>query len=272
MKKKLLSTVLAISLIFTVVPCFANTDKELNKKSIIEQKVDSEKKLVNYINRNLDKNQDVDSIINTFFSDTTNLSPAKEIGINMYKNNLKKDEDTTYELKDGRTITFSKDGLTFSISDYPVILKKALNDAKNANIESLNSVTASYVTHYTETYTSDHSWYSWIGLKLYSLYAKGYFKFTSDGKVVPYLQDAWYTRGLLSIWQVSDWAESTSTHDSGLRAEFYGQGKFHFGIEIKGYGIVIQDKYSKVWGYAYGEATGLVNCYGSDWYDEDYQP
>lgn len=97
----------------------------------------------------------------------------------------------------------------------------------------------------TKTVTHRYTAKSWVGLTLFKLGVKGYFSYNGS-KVKPHLNDAWYTRGTLSIWQVSGWHKGTYTKGSNY-AEVYGRGNFHYGFEVKGVGLVIQDKYFKVY-------------------------
>ena len=90
----------------------------------------------------------------------------------------------------------------------------------------------------------EYSWsaYSWAGIRLFTIHTKGYFGY--DGtKVEAHHVDSWYTKGFLSVWQVSNFEEGGYNNDAGTYSEFYGRGNFHFGIEIDGRGIVITDKY-----------------------------
>lgn len=51
----------------------------------------------------------------------------------------------------------------------------------------------------------------------------------------------YYKRGILSLWQVSDWNVGWTNYEGSLGARAYARGNFHFGIEYDGNGLVIQD-------------------------------
>ncbi|MBU8576475.1 hypothetical protein ACQKEX_15100 [Bacillus pumilus] len=96
----------------------------------------------------------------------------------------------------------------------------------------------------TKTYSSSYTAKNFLNMKLFTVKAKGYFKYNgSDVKAK--LNDAWYNKGFLSIWQVSNWKKGTYKKGKNY-AELYGRGNFHFGLEIQGYGLVVQDQYIKV--------------------------
>lgn len=76
---------------------------------------------------------------------------------------------------------------------------------------------------------------------------------------VKLLNDAWYTRGTASPWQVSNWEKGTFNYQPGQLAEVYGQGNFHWGAEYQGVGFIIQDYYIKV----YSECDQFGNVHNS---------
>ena len=62
-------------------------------------------------------------------------------------------------------------------------------------------------------------------MKLFTVNAKGYFQYNGSD-VKPKLNDAWYTRGVLSIWQVSNW--KAGTYKKVLITLKFMEGKFSF--------------------------------------------
>ncbi|WP_226568837.1 hypothetical protein [Bacillus stratosphericus] len=97
----------------------------------------------------------------------------------------------------------------------------------------------------TKTFTSSYTARNFLNMKLFTVKTKGYFQYNGSN-VKAKLNDAWYTKGFLSIWQVSNWKKGTYKKGKNY-AEVYGRGNFHFGLEIKGYGLVVQDQYIKVY-------------------------
>ncbi|MEK5460919.1 hypothetical protein NST36_18950 [Bacillus sp. FSL R5-0293] len=97
----------------------------------------------------------------------------------------------------------------------------------------------------TKTFTSSYTAKNFLNMKLFTVKTKGYFQYNGSN-VKAKLNDAWYTKAFLSIWQVSNWKKGTYKKGKNY-AELYGRGNFHFGLEIKGYGLVVQDQYIKVY-------------------------
>ena len=71
------------------------------------------------------------------------------------------------------------------------------------------------------------------------------FTYTGSSVTVNY-SNGYYTRGVLSIWQVSDWEDSELSSilvNNIWTKKVTSSGNFHFGIEYQGVGLVIQDYY-----------------------------
>ncbi len=43
------------------------------------------------------------------------------------------------------------------------------------------------------------------------------------------------------MWQVSNWVVSSTVVNNGEYCRAYTNGNFHFGVEYKGHGLIIQD-------------------------------
>lgn len=86
-------------------------------------------------------------------------------------------------------------------------------------------------------------YYSWIGLHIFSVAVCSSFGY--NGKKAYYNGnfDAYYERGFLSIWQVSNWSKWKESVGSSYKIN--ASGNFHYGFEVDGIGIVIQDLYIK---------------------------
>lgn len=85
-------------------------------------------------------------------------------------------------------------------------------------------------------------------------------QFTYNGSSVSVnYSDGSYQRGFLSIWQVSDFKDSSVssiTVDGVYYARVKSSANFHYGLEIQGVGLVIQDNYC--WVDARCSKTGTV--------------
>ena len=86
-------------------------------------------------------------------------------------------------------------------------------------------------------------YYSAAGVNIFTISVSSTFSY--NGTKASYYSgfDAYYTRGFLSIWQVSNWVSGKET--VGYSYSAYAKGNFHFGLEVNGVGIVIQDFYIK---------------------------
>lgn len=78
-----------------------------------------------------------------------------------------------------------------------------------------------------------------LGQEIYRITQEA--QFTYDGSSVSAnYSDGYYERGFLSIWQVSDFEDSKeSAYNGGARVK--SSANFHYGLEINGIGLVIQD-------------------------------
>lgn len=92
--------------------------------------------------------------------------------------------------------------------------------------------------------TATHTFYNNFGNKLMSISVTS--KFNYNGSKATYHSgfDYWYTRGFLSIWQVSNWRGWKEASGTSYTAR--ASGNFHMGLEIKGVGLVIDDVYIRV--------------------------
>ncbi len=156
----------------------------------------------------------------------------------------------TYNLNNGSQIKFTG-GDFFYVTE----IKEKTNAI--VPLENQKKVYTQTVGIQSMSYTPliEYSWsaYSWAGIRLFTIYTKGYFGY--DGtEVEAHHVDSWYTKGFLSIWQVSNFEEGGYNNGAGTYSEFYGRGNFHYGIEIDGIGIVLIDKYINL--YVSGDKDG----------------
>ncbi|WP_292379724.1 hypothetical protein [Methanosarcina sp. UBA289] len=225
---------LAMLLIFTVFVSTVNAQENLkisDKPSQVEQG------LIDALNSN-SKNLHTDDVIANYCKankdkiSESNLVPKNTIS---NKNNLR-----TYKLEDGSNITFTNEGYFY--------ITGAEEEANDKTVtKSTTEVISSVPLQYTSTKTASASFYDIYGLRLFSIYAKGYYGYNVyPATVKAYYIDSWYTRGTASIWQVSNWKEGGYNYANTPKSEIYGKGNFHWGFEYNGVGVIIQDKYITV--------------------------
>ncbi|GAB6989402.1 hypothetical protein [Paenibacillus pini] len=149
------------------------------------------------------------------------------------------------------------DNVKITLTNSPFFIVETITSDEqvidNASAQSsyMAKLAASQATP-TKTYTLDVK--SIIGNTIFSISVQGYFTYNGTA-VNPHLVDAWYNRGTLSIWQVDDWEEGVTYEMTG-KVRIYGKGKFHFGLEIAGYGLTVQDKFYNV--FQEGDKNGGV--------------
>ncbi|AKB74091.1 hypothetical protein MSLAZ_0830 [Methanosarcina lacustris Z-7289] len=195
--------------------------------TVSEKPSEWEQGLIDALNSNTKSLSTDDIILNYCEANKYNISKNNIINndIDSEKNNSR-----TYQLKDESTITFT-DLNYFFISGIE-------EEANNKTV--IKNVAAAKSYSYTPMITAYKHFYAISGLRIFSVYAKGYFGYDGD-TVTAYHYDSWYSRGFASIWQVSDWEEGGYDYSIGTLSEVYGRGYFHYGIEIEGIGLVIQD-------------------------------
>ncbi len=154
----------------------------------------------------------------------------------------------TYQLNDGSNITLTNKGF-FYISG----MKEKQNNVKinQCTTSSKSFVTPQYYElSYTPVITAEASFYNMWGSRLFTIDAQGYYGYNVYPAICyGYLEDAWYTRGTASPWQVSNWGSGSTNYNSntGQKATVYAKGNFHWGAEYQGVGFIIQDYYIKVY-------------------------
>lgn len=94
----------------------------------------------------------------------------------------------------------------------------------------------------TQTSSARKDYKSWTGIHIFTVSAIG--TFTYNGSKATFnngTNNSYIKRGILSIWQVSD--KSTSDGSRGTSAFAKISANLHYGIEINGVGLVVQDLY-----------------------------
>lgn len=171
-----------------------------------------------------------------------NYCKANKDKISILKSDTASDKSNlrTYELKDGSDITFTNENFFFVTST-----KKEPN---NKLITQSTTTTRTSGLDYTDTITASQSFYNLMGGRLFTIYSKGYYGYSISPAIVEaHYIDAWYTLGTPTIFQVSNWQEGANDNTVTHKSEIYGSGHFHWGFEVAGAGLVIYDKYIKVY-------------------------
>ena len=206
--------------------------------------LDSSKVLIDALNSNTN-NLATDDVVANYCKANEDKIPTLTNETFSAKNklNLK-----TYKLKDGSNVTFTNKGF-FYISG----VKKEQNNIKitqSANASTSLVTPRYYELSYTPDIRAEANFYNMFGSRLFTIDAEGYYGYNVYPAICyGYLDDAWYTRGTASPWQVSNWASGSTNYDSGTgkKATVYAKGNFHWGAEYQGVGFIIQDYYIKVY-------------------------
>lgn len=211
-----------------------------------------EEQLENAVDQFNSKNEFTEKALTKYYVETNSKTilpnvdnTKKELDIDKYiPSNVGIGQFTTHKLNENISVTFTNTPVYFIESTTEEETPPTSSDVEIAAAKYKN----------TKTYTHSYTAKNFLNMKLFTVKTKGYFQYNGTD-VKPKLNDAWYTRGFLSIWQVSNWQKSTYKKGSNY-AEVYGRGNFHFGLEINGYGLVVQDQYIKV--YLTGNKKGTV--------------
>lgn len=85
------------------------------------------------------------------------------------------------------------------------------------------------------------TYYSWTGLKLFTVSVSAKFNYTGSKASYAGGLDYYYKRGTLSAWTVTEWKGFQER--SGTSHYARANGNFQFGIQAKGVGLVMQEMY-----------------------------
>lgn len=232
MKKKFgIGTLLLASLLICMVFVSAASAQENLKTS--DKSSELQQGLIDALNSDTKKSS-TDEIVSNYCKANKDKISAN----NLAKSDTasSKAKINSYQLKDGSTITFTNAGC-FYITE--------MKEEANNKIVTQNTATAKGVST-TPTIKASKSLYSWTGIKVYTLYTKGYF--TYNGKTVDaHYIDSWYTRTAAVYWQVSNWKEGSYEYSSGTRSDIYGRGNFQWGLYVNGSGLVIREFYDNLY-------------------------
>ena len=150
-------------------------------------------------------------------------------------------ETETIDLGDGNSITL--DGILIYANGYNDVAATP-ERIQNGAIDVSDSTRA--VSQTTSIRAYYHAVYALVlGQELYRITQEAQFTYNGTSVSVNYA-DGYYQRGFLSIWQVSDFQDSTESTivvDGVTYKQVKSSANFHYGLEIDGIGLVIQDNY-----------------------------
>lgn len=231
----LFMAMLILSMAFTAAVSAKESSKISDEPSKLEQG------LIDALNSNT-KSLSADDVIANYFEANKDKIPTPK------KDTSGNTSLRTYELKDGSDITFTNQDFFFITSTKKEInnKKECQNTATTSPVTSISAL--QYTLQYTPTITASQSFYGLMGNRLFTIYSKGYYGFNVNPAIVEtHYTDAWYTLGTPSVFQVSNWKEGGINYLNTHTGEIYGSGHFHWGIEVQGVGLVLYDKYIKVY-------------------------
>lgn len=238
MKRKFVVGILLFVMCIILLPSVSAQESS----KISEKPSEFEQGLINTLNSNTELS--TDNVIANYCKANKDKIP---------KNSLLSNDSSSYQLKDGSNITFTKDG-------YIVIdsLKEEANKYNTQSSNKNNVMNPQWVVPpaYTDPITYSVSWYNYLGWKLFTVYTKGYFGYDYN-TVEAYHIDSWYAKYIVfNPWEVSDWHEG-ARQISSTTAEVYCDGRFSWGYTISGNTIKVQDKYIKLYMSCnkYGQVT-----------------
>ncbi len=181
-----------------------------------------------------------DSIINQYFA--ANPNPVFDSVLDIIDGNqaeektlrlktsaaLRADYEENFTINDSTTLTVAPTYIMVSVLDVRENPDVAINATKATSSKSG---------------TCSETYYGLAGNKLFTLTVECTFNYNGSSAWYKSGFDYYYTKGFLSIWQVSNWKGWKEASGSSYKA--YCSGNFHFGLEYEGNGLVIQDFYCK---------------------------
>ena len=248
--KKILSLVLAVTMICGLSNLVYSSDVLGASKTIVELNEDT-LKITQYDINNFEefanklaldlshaKEDEYDSIIQQAYQSGDNIIGLKAKNViqksllNYFNDILLKTSKSLIE-DNVKVVTTDEDN-TFLITPMYVVHDKlevpkevVMSRAKTKEKFARNTKTA----------------YGYLGNKLFDVTVEC--RFNYNGKKAWYKSDFdyYYSKGFLSIWQVSNWSGGHEASGTSYQAKC--SGNFHYGLEYEGNGLVVQDIYCR---------------------------
>ena len=228
--KKMLSAIIALCLVLCCsVPAFAASDETaMETQAYFESYVSDFRSYIDNATRTRSKKSPEQLVLDFIAAESQNYDAEMLMSVS--------DEETIY-LDEENSITL--DGIMIYVHGTDEVEATPDRIAKGAIDVNANTRSATSVTSIRSFY---HAVYALIlGQEVYRITQEA--QFTYDGSTVyANYADGYYDRGFLTVWQVSDFEDSQeSTYNGGARVK--SSANFHYGLEINGVGLVIQDKH-----------------------------
>lgn len=240
--KKVLSKILSLALLTLVITGVSTVElvPQAKEKISVSEKIDGiNNKLIKYI-ETLNIENVTPSNIENFL--TNNISDNEKLTGKELKEIINRGNKKVTTLKDSG---YSSDEILESQIVKTVItennFKVEIFDNGIFSIENLNnSIQSRSSSVWGQAYKD---YYTVIGLHAFTVAVGSGFSY--DGYSASYYGNfnAYYKRGIPSVWQVSGWEKGHEA--AGTNYTAYASGNFHFGFEYDGMGLVIQDFYIK---------------------------
>lgn len=228
--KKLMSLLLAIIMVTTLsVTAFAS---EATPNAYFNNYVDDFKAYIS--NAQLRRStSDPAELVEEFINTHGATYDAKKL--------IEADEAEIIDLGNGNSIIL--DGVLIYANGSEDVAATPERIEKGAIDTSIATRAASQTTNIRAYY---HAVYALVlGQELYRITQEAQFTYNGSSVALNYA-DGYYKRGFLSIWQVSDFEDSKEsfvTVDGVTYKQVKSSANFHYGLEIDGIGLVIQDNY-----------------------------
>ncbi|MGM0771450.1 MAG: hypothetical protein ACQESU_07570 [Halobacteriota archaeon] len=223
--KTLLIAMLLVSMLTISTVSATAESKETAAPSTFEQGI------IDLLNSN-SKDSSVDDIIANYCKENNEQIEISKIDTS------KKPVLRTYELKDGSDITFTDQYFFFITS----------TTEENQSISATKSISTKSTLQYTDQIIASQSFYNYIGTRLFTIKAEGYYGYqVYPATVETHFTSSSYSLGTPTIFQVTDWDEGGINYLNTHTGEIYASGHFSWGFEYKGIQVNFYDKFIKVY-------------------------
>lgn len=240
--KKILKKILSLTLLASITIGASSTGLITQAKEITSPSKKIEvmnQKLIKYL-ESISPEEAIPSNIENFLQN--NISEKEKLTGKEYADIANQSNEKVKSLqKKGYT---SNELATAQVIDTVITennLKVEILDNGVFSVENLNTPVKALASSGSVWGQAYKDYYSNVGVRIFTIAVGSGFAY--DGNKASYYGNftAYYTRGTLSIWQVSNWATGHEAVGTSYRA--YAGGNFHYGVEYQGVGLIIQDLY-----------------------------